>query len=228
MGWVTPAVELAARVGVVVAVAADIGKRGVIHVNARIDDADDHALAAVAARTVRRCAPGCRRADPLRPAVGEQLAHLARLDMDDTRQRGQECSLGRRQLDREAIEDDVVNIAHLEPTPQPFFRALEQFRAPLGQEGQVGLRRRAGNIQPGRACDLDIGRRQAVDPAPVTRQRGVIQPDDIRAHRIQGRKLQGTGQSGSIRGHGRLRRGQSDLAGKHQRDKQRHNGQPCE
>lgn len=181
VGRVAPAVELAARVGVVVAIAADVRERRMIHVDAGIHDADDHALAAVAARrTGGGRAPRGRRADPARPTVREQLAILARLDVLHAGQRGHNCRLVRRQGEGQAVQDDIVHITDLQLPAEPFAGAPQELGALLGQERQVRLAGRAVDVQLARAGDFDVGGRQIAQPAAIACQRWVDQLDDIR------------------------------------------------
>ncbi len=72
-------VARAKGVGMVVAIATDVGKGGMVGVDAGVDHADDHALAKGSSHTAH-ARPDSVRVDPVRTRVGVKLEHFVRFD----------------------------------------------------------------------------------------------------------------------------------------------------
>ena len=161
-------------VGVIVAVASNVGKGGVIKVDSSVDDADDDALA-LGGHPCRRAIPDTRCADPCRAHIRIWVAQEIALHVGDTGQGRSFQGLLAREAHGEAVEGRAVAMQNLHIASKALLHGAENLSLFSSQVVQVGQAGWGIGVQSRLSGHRGAGSRQAADLAAIARQRRVSQ-----------------------------------------------------
>ena len=167
-------VARAERIRVIVAVATDVGERGVVRVNAGVQDRNDDPFAHRMRQVIWRSAQDVRRVDPLRTDVGQRYFVAFTHDRFDAGHAAQCIGLCFRHFGRERVENDLVIVGNVDAAPNRFLGISQEFLLLLLQMSSVLLAGLAVRVELVRARGTIRCRRKTLDAAHVGGDRVVL------------------------------------------------------
>ena len=173
------------RVGVVVAVPAHIGERGMVVVDAGVDDSRDDPFA-LGGGAARFTIPDRRCADPGGAVIGQELKLDIRDDRGHAGKPGDRAGLGGAHLKRDPVEDRLVREDRRDRSAKRSLDGCLQCRVLSRQVREVRSAGRAVRVE---ARGTDHGRircSQAIDSTLVSGQRRRGRQDRIATRRRLG------------------------------------------
>jgi hypothetical protein len=120
---------------VVIPVAADIGKGGISGIYAGVNHSDHHTLPFGGGRNC--AAPQIIRADPLRPVIGVEPAHLVWNNRGDPGKFGYPSGFGLAHFDRHTVKCGLEGVRDIDAAAKGLFHALQRVRLPVPKITQI-------------------------------------------------------------------------------------------